>query len=181
MSSATAAPLGLDEDGPGEANWGHLFSASACPPGPQQLTFHFLHSNCSTKWRRSQACPPDLSNSPGTCGYVLTSAHTCRSGSNQSRQAGQLCGHQGPWWLGGGPSLGGLTFTLVTRDPSAFLIQAIRSSVSFSDRRSPATGEQKGELGGRLHNSLPIGSQRQAPSTLPATGTTTEATRTLFI
>lgn len=37
---------------------------------------------------------------------------------------------------------GGLTFTLVTRDPSAFLIHAISSSVSFSERRSPAVQEE---------------------------------------
>ena len=64
----------------------------------------------------------------------------------QGRQAGQLCGHGGSRRLAGGPSES-LTFTSVMRDPSAFLIQAIRSSVSFSDRRSPATGKHKGELG----------------------------------
>lgn len=37
---------------------------------------------------------------------------------------------------------GSLTFTLVTRDPSAFLIHAISSSVSFSERRSPAVQEE---------------------------------------
>lgn len=69
-------------------------------------------------------------------------SQTLVSPATRERTGGQPLNRQ-LWGHGGGPSLQVLTFTLVTRDPSAFLIQAIRSSVSFSDRRSPATGSRR--------------------------------------